>query len=338
MINNFEEYVINEKVKKVRKRNIRNNLDDYLEDRFDPNLVYDQDTSLLDIKNDVMVKWIIINSLGEKTRRIIEGHGKTAHQIWSILEKSFTSSPEKRKMEIKNKINSLKYSEEEDINIFIAKLQNAIDELENIDYELSDSAKAGILNRCLPENLRFINVFQYKNNWKGLYNYVKDVIPDIIFSNIKEITKVDDNKLFSIESSELKGSPKQRINTPKRRKNGKCFRCGLFGHFSRECRNRNFQSKNNKRYKLNHRHKNRNNKIIQRHIKSHRKQNNQLNSIQKSQNNEHQNNIFKDYNSDDGMVLNCITTKTIKYYHNPQNHISQWILDSGASLLRLCLV
>lgn len=69
---------------------------------------------------------MIINSLGENTRKIIEGHSKTAYHIWSILEKSFTASPKKRKMEIKNKINNLKYNED-DINIFITKLQNAID-------------------------------------------------------------------------------------------------------------------------------------------------------------------------------------------------------------------
>jgi len=80
-----------------------------------------------------------------------------------MLEKSLTMSPEKSELEIKNKINNLKYNEEDDINIFITKLQNAIDDLENIDYELSDPIKAGILNRSLPENLRFINVFQYKN-------------------------------------------------------------------------------------------------------------------------------------------------------------------------------
>eukprot|EP00833_Pecoramyces_ruminatium_P007690 jgi/Orpsp1_1/1181722/evm.model.c7180000078315.1 len=129
MINNLEEYVINEKVKKLRKRNIRGELHDYLDDKFDDNLVYDKNTSLLDIKSDIMVKWIILNSLGENTRKIVEGHGKTAYQVWNILEKSFTINPEKRKMEIINKINNLKYNEEEDINIFLATLQNSIDEL-----------------------------------------------------------------------------------------------------------------------------------------------------------------------------------------------------------------
>jgi len=38
-------------------------------------------------------------------------------------------------------MNNLKYNEEDDINIFIDKLQNAIYELENIDYELSDLSR-----------------------------------------------------------------------------------------------------------------------------------------------------------------------------------------------------
>ena len=333
MINNLEEYVTNEKIKKIRKRNIRDNLDDYLEDRFDPNLVYDQETSLMDIKNDVMVKWIIINSLGENTRKIIEGNGKTAHQIWKVLEKSFTASPEKRKLEIKNKINSLKYNEEEDINIFIAKLQNALDELENIDYELTDTVKAGILNRSLPENLRFINVFQYKNNWKRLCDYVKDVIPDIIFSNTKETTNLDDNKLFTVESKEVKWNTNQKTNAVKRRKNGKCFKCGSFGHFFHECRRKNFHIKG-KGNKNKYRYKSKINRSKHSHHKLFRKRNNQLNSVQNpASNNIYSKSTFnKDYNSEDSIVLNCILTKSTKNNYIPQNNISQWIIDSGASL------
>ncbi|KAG4102143.1 hypothetical protein H8356DRAFT_1651923 [Neocallimastix lanati (nom. inval.)] len=70
--------------------------------------------------------------------------------------------------------------------------QNIIEEYESIDHDIDDSIKAGILNRALPDNLIFINVFHYKNNWERLSNYVKDVLTDIIFSNMKEHTKIED--------------------------------------------------------------------------------------------------------------------------------------------------
>jgi len=202
-INNLEKYVAKETVKKIRKRDIPDDIDDYLEDKFDNNLVYDKETTLLDIKNDVIVKWIIINSLGEQTRKIIEGHGKTAFQVWNTLEKSFTLSPERQKLNLKTKIDNLKYSEDQDINIFIAILQNYLDELENVDHDISDNVKAGILNRALPDNLRFINVFQFKNNWPKLCEYIKNVISDIVFSNMREsITRDENNKqIFSTTSN-----------------------------------------------------------------------------------------------------------------------------------------
>lgn len=44
--------MIDEKVKKLKRRNIRDDINDYLEDKFNNNLVYDKNTNLLDIKND----------------------------------------------------------------------------------------------------------------------------------------------------------------------------------------------------------------------------------------------------------------------------------------------
>ncbi|ORY08817.1 hypothetical protein LY90DRAFT_518963 [Neocallimastix californiae] len=108
MINNLESYALIRKVKNLGEENIKDDPDDYLTDQFDPSLVYDKETSLLDIKSDVMVKWIIINSLGEETRKIITTQGKTAFETWKTLEKSFTVSHERRRMEIKKKLNSLK--------------------------------------------------------------------------------------------------------------------------------------------------------------------------------------------------------------------------------------
>jgi len=50
------------------------------------------------------------------------------------------------------------------ILIFIAELQNTIDELEKINNDIKPSVKVDIFNRSLPKELRWINVFQFKND------------------------------------------------------------------------------------------------------------------------------------------------------------------------------
>jgi len=167
-INNLDEYISSPKVKKLRKKDVRENLDDYIIDKFDRSLVYDIGTNQKDIKNDIIVKWIITNSLGSKTKEILKSHNKTAFQMWKFLQDSFTLGDEHKKMQLKNKINMLKFNIDEDIHIFLATLQNLIDELEIIDSDMSDSVKVGILNRAQPKNLMGINVFQFNNDWKEL--------------------------------------------------------------------------------------------------------------------------------------------------------------------------
>jgi GAF domain-containing protein len=88
-------------------------------------------------------------------------------------------------MELNEKIKLMKFNIDTDINIFLVNLQNLFDELEKIDNDIPQNTKIGILNRLLPGNSRFINVFQY-SNWKNCCQYVKRVIPEILLSNTKE--------------------------------------------------------------------------------------------------------------------------------------------------------
>jgi len=55
-INNLDEYISSQKIKKLRRKDIRENLDDYIIDKFDSSLVYDAGTTQKDIKNDILVK------------------------------------------------------------------------------------------------------------------------------------------------------------------------------------------------------------------------------------------------------------------------------------------
>jgi len=110
----------------------------------------------------------------------------------------------------------MKYSINDDINTFIAMLQNSINALENLEGDMADPIKAGILNRALPKNLRFINVLRYKSNWNKCCEYVKDVIPEIIFSNNKETkqSKPITNDILSTNIKNFKNF--KNFNKPKK--------------------------------------------------------------------------------------------------------------------------
>jgi len=66
-INNLVGYITKKKVKKLRKRDIQDDLSEHIEDEFDDTLVYDKNTNVVDINNDITTKWIVLNSIGEKT-------------------------------------------------------------------------------------------------------------------------------------------------------------------------------------------------------------------------------------------------------------------------------
>jgi len=333
-INNLDEYISSQKIKKLRRKDIRENLDDYIIDKFDSSLVYDAGTTQKDIKNDILVKWIITNSLGNKTKEILKGHSKTAFQMWNFLQESFTLGDEHRKMILKNRINFLKFNINDDIHIFLATLQNMLDELEIIDSDISDNTKVGILNRALPENLRWINVFQFNNNWKECCNFLKKIVPDITFSHLKE-KKIQEEKSESI--FHLHSYPKSKIRDKKRkyskRKNGKCFLCGKYGHYIKDCfKNKkisfNKVTKNNKsnKDKRESDKKYNKNKINNKHV--------YLINNNKEYKDNYQEDFSKDYFSDNALEINSIETNNNynKINEIKNNNFIVWILDSGASI------
>jgi len=71
-----------------------------------------------------------------------------AHQVWKTL-KCFLLKVKNKKDGTKKKLEEIKFDEDKDINIFMAELQNTIDELERIDTDFTSSIKVGILNRAL---------------------------------------------------------------------------------------------------------------------------------------------------------------------------------------------
>lgn len=275
-INNLIDYVISEKINKIKINSITN-MGNYVIDKLDNTLVYDKNISPTDIKNDNITKYIIMNSIGKNSRRIIESRSRTVYQSWKILESSFTKSKEQLKSELKLRLEKFKYDPKLDINIFVASMENIIEELEQIDNPINDNIKVGILNRSLPEQLRFINIFQFRDNWKDCKKYVLKVIPDIIYSNTKENSIINkENRNFEISDSIIKRKHNKYYNKIASKKNGRCYTCKTYGHYANKCPlNKKF--KYNKKFTSNRKFKN-HNKNIKNRYNQYKYQNNYKNN------------------------------------------------------------
>ena len=77
------------------------------------------------------------------------------------------------------------------------------------------------------------------------------IIPDIVFSNIRETALIEQNpkNIFSLENGRKISKPK-KIKY-KKRKNGKCYLCGKFRHYRKDCLKNKFNKnkRNNKQHK-----------------------------------------------------------------------------------------
>ena len=332
-INKLTKYVLKPTIKKLRKKNVKDNLSEYIQDQFDDLFVYEKGTSIEDIENDTTTKWMIINGLDDKTLKLIEGNEKIAYDIWEILRGSFTKGPGKRKLEIENEIKTLKFNIEEDINIFIATLQNLINDLEDIYNELSVNSKLGILNRCLPSDLRWINVFQF-DNWEKCCNCVKKVIPEINISNLKETSSnisTNKNIIFNTNKNQRSKQKKSNKHSKEKRKNGRCNYCNKIDHYFYECQLRK-KTKFNKRKGFNNYNKDNSKKLKNNYKKGNR---NYLNLTQKrdNYNTRYADAFSNDYNTERENEINYINFQSNKNgNHSSVNYITCWIIDSGASV------
>ena len=192
-------------------------------------------------------------------------------------------------------------------------------------------------NRSLPENLRWINVFQFRDNWLNCRKYVSKVVPDIIHSNKKENNEKSTNN--NSESKEIlnmqfkQQSSINRTNSKYRRsiKNGRCYICKKYGHYASECtkKGNHFRTNKNKykKFKLRKRFNNYKQQKTKYNYRRNHTKNQLLMTTQENNKNLYQDAFTQDYSSQlenpTLLLTNAIDNK---------NSISTWIIDSGASV------
>jgi len=67
-----------------------------------------------------------------------------------------------------------------------------------------------MLNRSLPENIRWVNVFQFNNDWKAYCSYLERIIPGTVFSKIRENTLTENQQnIFNVTTTRNKNNNDQ---------------------------------------------------------------------------------------------------------------------------------
>ena len=81
VINMLIKHILSPVLKKLKKKDISDSFSEYPKDKFDDTLVYDKNTRADNIENDITTKWIIINNLGDDSKRLKERNEKNAVKI-----------------------------------------------------------------------------------------------------------------------------------------------------------------------------------------------------------------------------------------------------------------
>jgi len=246
VINDVDDYVYEEKVKVIKKNKIaKENLKKYKKVRGCDDLYYEKDVTKEMIKLDSLAKHLINNSISDEIKIKLDFQRSSAYQIWNILKASNTRSNEERKLELKNKLENMKYNKENDISLFIEEMNNIFNELSSLEMEISDEKKFEYLYLALPYEITLeVNIMDHDGKWEDVTKCLKKKVPKLKY--LKELRKENNHKnntVINVNSMTKKNRFTPRNNRGRKR----CYICNKLGHIARDC----WHNEKNKRKKNN---------------------------------------------------------------------------------------
>jgi len=231
----LENYIEEEILKKIDITSInKNDLNKHKKVRGDKRKVYSLNTKDKDIKNDIKVKNILMNSVCLELKTSIDFKSNTAYEIYNIIQKTYKHSKEDRKNILENKLSNLYFNEEENcMSLYIASLNNIFTELSNLGVNKTDREKFDYLFNSIPQNLAVLsNLIQHCDDWDKCCDVIIEVHQHLKNLQEKKNKKPNNNKNTNNSVSLYSHSRKQK-------KPPRCQICKKLGHTAVICRYRN---------------------------------------------------------------------------------------------------
>jgi len=266
----LEHHIEGEVLKRIDKSTIsQSNLSKYKPAKGDKTKVYAINTPDEDIKNDIKVKNIILNSISNEHKLSLNCKGDTAYEIYKTLCETYTHTINERKEILEEELNDLFFEEsEKGMSLFIASMNNKFAELRNLGIEKTDREKFDYLFNALPEKLILLsNLLNYSDNWKKCCVNIIETHQHAKQLYTKRNKKLGDNSKSTNNSMNL-NTEANYSQQNSNKKYIKCQICNKRGHSANKCKyrynkpnenktnnNNNYKksnNKNNNKYKGNH--------------------------------------------------------------------------------------
>ena len=178
----------------------------------------------------------VLSSVAEK---------KTAREIWDVLNKLYEVKSLHTRIFLKRKLYTLRMSESTSVTDHINTLNTLFAQLTASDFKIAENERAELLLQSLPDSYDQL-IINITNNNVGDSLHFDDVAGAILEEESRRKNKEERSEsskqtealtMMRGRSTERGSSGSQNHGRSKsrRRKNLKCYNCGMRGHTKKEC-------------------------------------------------------------------------------------------------------
>ena len=237
-INGVGDYIRKEKIKTVEKIEASDKTKiDLIKVEGKKNFYYTKDVTTEMLVDDAKAKYYLLNSISDNIKIRIDFKSNTAYQIMKIIKAMNTKSTEVRKHELKETLNNMRYSMDDDITLFITEMENIFNELDKINNTLSEEKKFNYLYTALPNEITVeTGIIQHVGNWDEATKLLKNTVPHLIFlKGNTNRTKTTSATILNAQTNKRKTKQSDKYKKNNKNKNKRYFICDKPGHIAKNC-------------------------------------------------------------------------------------------------------
>lgn len=169
----------------------------------------------------------------------------TSHQAWKKLEDTYMPRGPLQKVSLYKKLTNLRMTENSNVVQYLNEFSEIYDKLKETGIEIQEELLAIMLMSSLPKEFdNFVIAMETRDTLPSLSILKQKLLEEGKRRQEKVVEETTTQQAFTAKSSTNKNNKKPGSNNKfKKNFKGKCFICGVTGHFASKCDKRNDNNK-----------------------------------------------------------------------------------------------